>query len=116
VSIIESNAVREFVSRIAERIGDPKDIFHGDLVFVGGGRSPDGRAVILYRERVDGPVLGRRYDLERYAALFDPHLTVSALADIAFVDDVADPTGSGRELVVDWSDGIDHPDEIIYWV
>ncbi|WFR67182.1 hypothetical protein P9139_00495 [Curtobacterium flaccumfaciens] len=46
------------------------DFLNDGMTWVGGGvRGPDG-AVILYQDRPDGPVLGRRYDLTSYSALF----------------------------------------------
>ena len=73
-------------------------------------------ATVLYRENPHRPVLGERFDLVEWAALFDPDLTPEGLADIAISEQLLDPTGRGLRLDVDWADGlIDNPREV-EWV
>lgn len=78
-------------------MNDGRDPRAATLVWVRGAEDADGAAVVLYRERPEGPVLGRIYRLGEYAAMFDSHLSIEDLADIAFADDLADPTGTGAE-------------------
>ncbi|AZZ56535.1 hypothetical protein [Rathayibacter iranicus] len=86
-----------FLERIRARVNDGRDPRAATLVWVRGAEDADGAAVVLYRERPEGPVLGRIYRLGEYAAMFDSHLSIEDLADIAFADDLADPTGTGTE-------------------
>lgn len=114
---MDSRDVAAFVSRVRERVMDRTDVFHGSLVWTAGGEGSDGSAIVLYQERPNGPVLGRRYDLDEFAGLFDPGLTVRDLADIAFLDDVADPTGSGTvRPEVGWADGFYVDAARVEWV
>jgi len=72
--------------------------------------------VVLYREYVRGPVLGRRYDLPAHAALFKPDPSPQDLAEIVFWNDIVDPTGRGEVLDVNWADGLGVERRDIQWV
>lgn|GEM_PF-7084770 len=106
-----------FVAALRRRFADPQHPLASSVQWVAGGTSPDGRAVIIYREtRTDGPLLGRRYDLEAFSALFDPSFGVEELADVAFVQDITDPTSGGTVRATDWAVGL-VPDTLeIEWV
>jgi len=107
----------EFVAAVHRRFDDPANPLASSVLWVGGGVSPDGRAVILYREpRTDGPVLGRRYDVPAFAELFEPAPDVEQLADIAFVEDITDPTGGGQVRARDWALGLVEDTLAIEWV
>jgi hypothetical protein len=72
----------------------------------------DTDAVILYRDRPGGPVLGRLYRLKEYAALFSG-ASPELLADEAWHGDIRDPSGPGEVRAVEWASQIhDRPDEI----
>jgi hypothetical protein len=69
-------------------------------------------AVILYRDRAGGPLLGRLYGLKDYAALFSD-ITPATLADEAWHGDLIDPSGSGEPWTVPWAGQVHpNPDEI----
>lgn len=92
-----SPEVSRFLEQIRTRVNNGRNPRAATLVWVRGTEDADGGAVVLYRERPEGPVLGRTYLLGEYAAMFDAHLSIEDLADIAFADDLADPTGTGTE-------------------
>lgn len=92
-----SSDVARFLEHLRARVVDVRDPRSAALVWVLGVEDTEGDAVVLYRERAGGPLLGRRYRLPEYAALFDIGSSPERLADIAFTDDVSDPTGGGVE-------------------
>ena len=72
--------------------------------------------IVLYREHPDGPVLGRRYDIEESMSQSGHYYSPTGLAGNALDEDILDPTGHGGLLDVDWADGlIDNPREV-EWV
>lgn len=85
-------------------------------IMVGARVLPDSSAVIIYRERAGSPVLGRRYDLTTYSRLFSPDSSARHLAEIAYADDLTDPSGSGTRLHVDWADGVVADPHEIGWL
>jgi hypothetical protein len=102
---------QEFVSRIAARCRADEPA--GPVLVATGRRPDDGAVVIIYREALDASLLGRVYDLDSCSRLFDPALSVADLADIAYVDDLSDPSGRGVALRVDWARGlVPHPDDV----
>lgn len=94
-----------FVAAIKSRFDDPKNVLTDSVEWVGGGVGTDGNAVVLYREYFGGPLLGRRYDVAKFAARFHPPCSIEQLADIAIADEITDPTGRGVTLSVDWAKG-----------
>ncbi|KZX21219.1 hypothetical protein [Rathayibacter tanaceti] len=113
---MDSTAVARFVRHLRSRVEDNLDPRSAQLVWVRGVENADGDAVILYRESPGGPVVGRRYRLQDYAALFDVGSSPERLADIAFTDDVSDPTGGGVEdAAADERAGLD-PGSGVRWV
>ncbi len=105
-----------FVAALKWRFDDPQNVLNDHVLWVGGGVGPDGAALVFYREHSDGPVLGRRYDVVEFASGFDPLGGVEDLADIAFSEDITDPTGRGVELPVDWADGLVPEGVTVEWV
>lgn len=81
-------------------------------ILVAGRVNPDGRIVLVYRERTGGELLGRLVDLDEMKPLFDPN-DPEWLADVVFSDEMSDPSGPGERLAVDWADGlVENPDHI----
>jgi hypothetical protein len=77
------------------------------------GTDATGAVVVLYREQPDGPLLGRRFEMHKYAVLFDPKNEPEDLAMIALSDEILDPSGHGRRLNVDWANGLaDDPAQV----
>ncbi|MBP2215040.1 DUF6226 family protein [Arthrobacter sp. CAN_C5] len=75
----------------------------------------DDSVVVLYRESASGPILGRRYILPEFKALFDDDLSIKDLAQIIVTDEIGDPTGHGEVLPVDWADGLVPAGEHVEW-
>jgi hypothetical protein len=75
------------------------------MQWVGGRALTDDVAVVLYRNRPGGPVLGRRYDLGAERALFTDD-SAEAIAGEAWTGDFVDPSGPGELLPVDWAGGL----------
>lgn len=110
----ESDAKR-FCAAIVRYFSEPDRAF-GENVELIATRATDDVAIILYREFPTGPILGQRYELTDYATLFDPHLSPEELADIAFTDEITDPSGRGTRRDVDWADGLVEDPSSIEWL
>jgi hypothetical protein len=83
--------------------------------WIGGKVLPDDSVVILYREWAPGPILGRRYVLPEFKALFDDDLSINDLAQIIVTDEISDPTGHGEVLSLDWAKGLVLPGQSVEW-
>lgn len=101
---IDEPFANEFVAAVRARFRDSELLRDGMEWVAGGVRSPDA-AIILYRDRPGGPVLGRRYLLREYSALFGGE-TAQWLATEAWVSDITDPSGDGEPKDVDWAEGL----------
>lgn len=104
----------EFVEAIRVKLGESPSIAP-EKEWVAGGVTTDGDAVVLYRATSGGPLLGRRWNLQRFVLLFgteDVHL----LADAAYTSEIAEPEGPRVRLDVDWAAKlVDSPSEVL-WV
>jgi hypothetical protein len=99
-----------------DQIQDPNRLLGKSVVWVAGRVLDSDSVVMLYRERPDGPVIGRHYVLSDFASLFDPDLDTRDLARIIVVDEITDPSGPGRALDVDWADGlVADPSAVTWW-
>lgn len=73
--------------------------------------------VVVYRDRIGSPLIGRRYNVRRLSALFEPAQSATALAEILVTSDFVPPsTGGGKEMRVDWADGLNVSGQKIQWV
>lgn len=89
---------------------------HGDnVILMGTGLSEDGHALIAYRERPDGPVVGVALDVESFRLLFDRTTTELGLARIVAFDEIADPSGPGSIRNGTWDATILGRDADIGW-
>ncbi len=84
------------------------------LVWVNAGVSNTGHAVLIYKPQEGGPLVGRRWDLDRLGPLFgtdDPEV----LAEQMWLNEVEDPDVRGQRLDVDWAAGlVDNPSEVLW--
>ncbi len=101
---IDEPFANEFVAAVRARFHD-SGLLRDGMEWVAGGVQPPDAAVILYRDRPGGPVLGRRYLLREYSALFGG-ATAQWLATEAWVSDITAPSGDGERKDVDWADGL----------
>lgn len=85
------------------------------MEWVGARALTDDVAVVLYRDRPNGPVLGRRYDQPQERALFTDN-GAKALAAEAWTGDFVDPSGPGEPRAVDWADGLCDTPGDVRWV
>ncbi|MBM7473819.1 hypothetical protein [Curtobacterium herbarum] len=76
------------------------------MQWVAGRALTDDVAVVLYRDRPGGPVLGRRYDLAVERALFTDD-SAEAIAGEAW---------TGELLPVDWADGLCDAPRSVHWI
>lgn len=83
--------------------------------WVAGRALTDDVAVVLYRDRPGGPVLGRRYDLAADRTLFTDD-SAEAIAGEAWTGDFVDPSGPGELLPVDWADGLCDDPGSVQWI
>lgn len=102
-------ALRRIAAEASERDADAPELLACAPLGAGG-------AVVLYREQPAGPVLGKRYDVQTFAALFSPALAADDLAEIAYRNELADPSGSGEVLDVGWADGLGYDRSQVQWV
>jgi hypothetical protein len=73
--------------------------------------------IVVYRDRVKSPLIGRRYNVPRLAALFEPAQSASALAETLVSSDFVPPsTGGGKEMDVQWANGLSVDGQRIYWI
>lgn len=86
-----------------------------DMQWVGARALTDDVAVVLYRDRPGGPVLGRRYDLPQERALFTDN-SPAAIAAEAWTGDFVDPSGPGELRSVDWADGLCDVPADVRWI
>jgi hypothetical protein len=106
-----STQAQRFVARIAARCRADEPA--GPVLVAAWSSGDDGPVVIVYREGPDAHLLGRVYDLDGYARLFDTGLSVEDLADIAYADDLCDPSGRGVALRVGGARAlVPRPDDI----
>ncbi|WIE76749.1 hypothetical protein [Curtobacterium sp. MCSS17_007] len=101
---VDEAFTNEFVAAVRARFRD-SDLLRDGMEWVAGGVQPPDVATILYRDRPGGPVLGRRYPLKEYSALFGGE-TVQWLATEAWVSDITAPSGDGERKDVDWAEGL----------
>lgn len=105
-----------FVAAVKRQFDDPENMLTDSMVWVGGGVSLDGSAVVIYRPHQDGPVLGRRYLVAQFEAMFTPACTAEELADIVIANEITEPQERGVELPVDWADGLVPDGVTVEWV
>lgn len=102
-----------FIATIVADMSDPGRVIGEETRLEGIGIDPEGAVIVVYRQKPNSRMLGRRFDLQKFAQLFDPTSPPEVLARIALVDDIFDPSGPGTRLNVSWAEGIvDNPDEI----
>lgn len=92
-----------FLAAVRARFHD-SELLRDGMEWVAGGVQPPDAAVIIYRDRPGGPVLGRRYRLGEYSALFGGE-TPQWLATEAWMSDITAPSGDGERKDVDWAEG-----------
>ena len=83
---------------------------------VGARATPDGTAVVVYREAAGASLLGRRYRLDAAAQLFAPDSSPAYLAGVAYADDLCDPSGTGWAADVDWADDVVPDPRAVGWL
>ena len=105
----------EFVAALRRLVQNPGGPLGQDLTWVSGRATPDG-AVVLYRQEGVVPVLGWRYEMAWFAAMFGSESTMRELAEITYVNDLRSPDGgAGVRLDVDWADGlVEDPAEVAW--
>ena len=107
-----------FATRFVDAVHDcflNSAILNERMCWVGGRVREPHDAVILYRDRPDGPVLGRRYELRSYSALFGGE-TAQWLANEAWLSDITDPSGAGEPKDVDWAVGLVDDPGVVRWL
>lgn len=108
----EGSVAERFIRTIEGYFSAP-GLFVSEQQLEGTGTDTTGAVIVIYRERPDGPLLGRRYDIDEYPVLFDPKREPEDLAMIALSDDILDPSGHGTRLKVDWANGlVDDPAQV----
>lgn len=110
-----TDEAHSLLDSIAALFDDQKTWWIPGCVWIGGRILDDDSVVILYRESASGPILGRRYILPEFKALFDNDLSIKDLAQIIVTDEIGDPTGHGEVLPVDWADGLVPAGEHVEW-
>lgn len=111
---IDEPFANEFVATVRARFRD-SELLRDGMDWVSGCVQPPDVAIILYRDRPGGPVLGRRYLLSEYSALFGGE-TAQWLATEAWVSDITAPSGDGVRKDVDWADGLVRQPEEVRWL
>ncbi len=111
---VDEAFANEFVAAVRARFQD-SDLLRDGMEWVAGGVQRPDVAVVLYRDRPGGPVLGRRYPLQEYSALFGGE-TPQWLATEAWVSDITAPSGDGAPKDVDWADGLVRQPEEVRWL
>jgi len=86
-----------------------------DMDWVAGRALSDDVAVVLYRDRADGPILGRRYVMSEQRALFSDN-SAEAVAGESWTGDLVDPSGPGELRAVDWADGLCDAPRDVRWI
>ncbi|MCK9894027.1 hypothetical protein [Frankia sp. AgB32] len=105
-----------FLRLVREQVQDPENILGENVAWVAGRVLGTDSVVMLYREGADGPVIGRHYLVPELASMFDANVATEELARIVFVDEITDPSGPGRQLAVDWADGlVPDPSAVTWW-
>lgn len=73
--------------------------------------------VVVYRDREKTALIGRRYNVPRLTALFEPAQSAGALAETLVSSDFLPPsTGSGKEMDVPWARGLTVEGRRIHWI
>jgi hypothetical protein len=104
----------EFLMRLQSLFETDVDWNRG-MQWVAGRALTDDIAVVLYQDRPNGPILGRRYVLSQERALFSDN-DAAALAGEAWTGDFVDPSGPGQVLTVDWADGLCDAPRDVGWI
>ncbi len=110
---IDEPFANEFVAAVRARFHD-SGLLRDGTEWVAGGVQPPDAAVILYRDRPGGPVLGRRYLLREYSAS-------SAVRRRSGCDGGVGvrhhgPSGDGERKDVDWADGLVRDPGDVRWL
>ena len=112
--VINRQFAEQFVDAVHDRFRNSA-FLNEDMSWIGGGVRDPHDAVILYRDRPDGPVLGRLYELRSYSALFGGE-TAQWLANEAWLSDITDPSGDGEPKDVDWAVGLIDDPSVVSWL
>ncbi len=100
---------------VASLFEEQKSLWTPGYEWVGGQVLADESVVILYREWAPGPILGRRYVLPEFKAMFEDHLSIKDLAQIIATYEISDPTGRGEIFPVNWAAGLVPPGQRVEW-
>lgn len=111
---IDEASANEFVAAVRARFRD-SELLRDGMEWVAGVVQPPDAAIILYRDRPGGPVLGRRYLLREYSALFGGE-SAQWLATEAWVSDITAPSGDGERKDVDWAEGLVRQPGEVRWL
>ncbi len=110
---MHSAATDRFAHAIRDYFSIPGRALQPDIRLEAAGTDAEGAVVILYRDRRNGTLFGRRYRVDELSLLFSPKTSPEDLATTVIVDDILEPSGPGRPLAVAWADGlVENPAEV----